>query len=494
MNEFLPGSEFSESYDFSRAAYETARFLFAVHTYANLSEADLRHQKIIGEDETLIHFVTRELRLNESIQAEAYEAFCTASPPPVDTAEMRHWEHQPIFTLAEENEIRLAFFQGQSAKLAESCAAPEKLIQTIIATADAAAFGDSPADPTKFREYISKMELTNKCVLALSKIADRHVWGVKIPTVRGTTNFRSETGEQEPRLTRVLPEKILAITDPDQNAEITSLILKNPPLLRYFMKNALLEIQGDFLSELSQKFYDAAEAKIWAAKAKASHINNQARAKFFELLQTDTCVEPLEIISISRGTNTQAVWKGTAEPSARPAESDSQTLRFTVRQVTSHCLEFTWADIRTTTTRAYQNGKMQLKTVSSPTVNRALVRISEGTLMFKSLSTHAKTTEWRNDFGQLDEDLQGILNLFRKITLVTEGELLAGDPTLDLKVAGNTEFLLKTENSLAFTQALRQLEMTSYPAEEVIVNPGRRVAYVVSAELGIVSLAAAQLN
>lgn len=172
---------------YTEAASKLAGEILGEQSYVKLSEKDIRDKGMIGHEETMADFISREMHFDESLQPEALAMFCHDAPPPVDTLEVNQWEGRELFPRPVEDQVRLKMLGvlAEDENQVEAISKPEGLKRLVSGIVSEAAIldldGDSTADPEPFRRNIDTLMKLLDSEPEVMTLNGQQCWGLHIP-------------------------------------------------------------------------------------------------------------------------------------------------------------------------------------------------------------------------------------------------------------------------------------------------------------------------
>ncbi len=467
---------------YSQAALKLAGELLGEQSYTKLSERDLRDKGMIGHEETMADFVSREMRFDESLQPEALAMFCNEAPPPVDTTEVNQWEGKELFPRAEEDQVRLKMLGvvTDDENQVEASPKPEGLKRLVSGIVSEAAIldldGDSTADPEPFRRNIDTLMKLLDSEPEVMTLNGQQCWGVHIPR---ETKDGSAVGFLAGMLMGPTVGDYIVVADPDRNAELSTLVFSDQELLRHMVKKNIRHAQSQARTKIDNELRTIGLEKYDEAKTKVNDMNNPARVGFFDRLIQDSVQGDIELISVFRDRKDVETFQGERQYDPNRVGSESGESRFMVSKGRANELIFAWDGNETTWETVEKDGKKIRQMVQTPKKLGARVRNNNGKLEYADLSGVENEVKWLEEPDYQSQNADKIHNIFRNIEVITMDEWLEFGEKKSEPVAQIIRGLNASASSVEYANKFREFGIAHYPTTEIIVNPGKKVNYVV---------------
>lgn len=466
---------------YQRAAEKLAGELLASQSYVKLSEADLRERGIIGIEESVADYVAREMHFDESLQAAALGMFCEEAPPPIDTSEVNQWEGKTLIPRDEEDQIRLTMLGVvEDTNLTEGVAKPEGLRRLVTGIVTEASIldleGDSTADPEPFRKNVDTLMKLLDSEPEVMKLNGQRCWGVRIP--KGPSDG-SAVGFLAGMLMGNTVGDYIVVADPDRNAELSTLVFSDSELLKHMVKKNIRSAQSNLRTQVDNDLRTIGLDKNEKAKNRVAELNNPARVGFFDKLLNDASREEIEIIRVFRDRKDVETFEGERAFDPNRVGSESGETRFMVSKGENDELVFRWQGNETTWQTVQKDGRRVQQMVQTPKEFRARVRNNDGRLEYTDIGDAEDEAVWLEEPDYKHQNADRIFQLFRNIEVVTMEEWLEFGEKKGAPVARIVEDLRACSNSVEYANKFREYGIAHYPTTELIVNPGKRVNYVV---------------
>ena len=429
-------------------------------SYARLSVHDLRTYAVLKPEQTLPQLVLERIAFDRSILPEAWDILLKRLPPPLDTPESTGLKPEGLISGADESDIRKAHLlrQGSSAMEKIKAQAPlREFTQMVIDRIGQIEDPDDPsADPKELEDFSLRERLVNaepfvdynfnnEPHFALNRPRDRQGSGAIMAMFPGTN------------------EDLFVVADPVKNAELTTFILKNPDLLRFYLAKQLGLVQDHYVQQLNQEVSGAAIRKSLEMDLEVGQINFKAQAHFIDLLtKAARTHNGVTLTEVFRAREDEAAFKGKAKPveDRRGVEGGHRT--YGVSSIKDGSVDFFWRD-EDYRTRQFTEKKVRVR------INR-----ETGTIKYTEIDPGDNGGEKETPYyegkpsGGPASEIAGIIGAI---------EPLSKEDRYDHGLKGVREAkefsdrLAETTNLVEFIGLLRYTK--NFPKRELIVNQGQ---------------------
>ncbi len=457
--------------------------IFDHQSFAKLSEGDLRVKGLIGQTETMGEFVRRQMRFDHSLQAEAFELFCATVPPPVDTKEVYQWREKKFFPRDLEDQIRLRSFEDDNDEEMNPQIQPpyEELrdfIRQIIANASVIEIdGESTVDPTFLRGDMDELLISFDSYPEVKVLNGQSRWCIRIPRYLNDTTADDDS-------VIILPPPFcasdyLVVADSDKASKLTTAVFSEPELLSFMLKKLIPDIQEMAKTKTEVDLYKIAFEKYQNASDEVEKLNNTVKTAFFDKLLNDAGTTDIELIKIVRDRKDVETLRGEASYDPDRVGSESGETRFSVTKGKAGELVFRWEGIDTVVERDTVDGVMQIKMVKTPKEFCAMVRNHNGILEFADGVDSEDEITWLEVPGSDSYGAKILHNLFLTIRVITVNQWLEDGERARTGYEEIIKVLSFCSNSIEYANKFRELGIAGYPTNELIVNPGKKVNFVI---------------
>lgn len=193
----------------------------------------------------------------------------------------------------------------------------------------------------------------------------------------------------------------------------------------------------------------------------------------------DASREEIELIRVFRDRKDVETFEGERAFDSNRVGSESGETRFMVSKGENDELIFLWQGNETTWQTVQKDGRRVQQMVQTPKEFRARVRNNDGRLEYADIGGAEDEAVWLEEPDYKHQNADRIFQLFRNIEVVTMEEWLEFGEKKSIPAAKIVEDLRACSNSVEYANKFREYGIAHYPTTELIVNPGKRVNYVV---------------
>ena len=446
------------------------------YKYAALTTADLRQQTILEENQRLSDYLVDRLALDRSIQQEAFASLADSLPPPVDTDVARKLQH-PLLAETEELGLRKRALGDKTApdvlsELREYSSVREFADAVLDAAGVWKTDEDESFDPGRLKGDFETTEAVLDQTPVILRLGEKQHFALRVP--------RKSSGGTMSGLIDIIAGpnvgEFIVVADEDRNNELTSLLLKSPNLLKYYMAMTIGDVQKKKKEQVDNEIRKAGLQKYEEVNKENEALNDPIRIRAFELLLKDAnTAGEIEVISIIRDRHDVATLRGESPPKLDRVGTESSVTHYKVRPE-GDMLIFNWRD------KFGQSDEYEAK-----------VRLTNGELEYGAKDDEGNFV-WMSGEKSRYDAAPIHYNFFATIRVMTiDQSLKTGNLGINEAQRVSKE-LLGAGSSVELFGKFAELGISGYPTQETIVNLNPKVRYDIGVFPAELSLERAKSN
>lgn len=408
--------------------------------------------------------------------------------PPIDTPEVNQWQNEVILPKNTEDEIRLRLLETtESHQLSGGLVKPNILrdfIGQIIADSSASDInGEKPADPDLYAKNIDMLMQLLETDPEVVDFNGKKCWSVSIPKIHPENDVHFITAMFD----ILSAGNYIVVSDENKNSQLSSLIFTNKDLIGYMIAKKIQDIQLKLKVQLAELVRNVTDK----TKEIVKKINDPVRIGFFNRLLKDCDKQAIEIIKILRDRKDVAVFNGESQFDSNQRGKEREEFHFIVEKGYSDSLEFTWNVVRSELRTVIKDGRKIIELVDSSHQSRVFVRNNNGVLEYSNSGSDVQNKQWN---ANPDGNASQIYRLFESIGLVSVEQWGELEKNQTQHLTETAKALNTSATSVDYANKFREFRISNYPTVEIIVNPSKKVNYVIDSQTPIPSPAVVTAN